>query len=341
MKFNLNRAHIPFMISAFVVIAASILFWYFINHPTIWNYFGRVIGVLTPIIIGVFAIAEVFQRAAHKTLGVVQIGDMKGVSVDLPNLKEWLQVKITFLRSFLIGVVVGILPGIGATTAAFVSYSEEVRWSKNPKLYGTGVINGVAAPETANSAAAACSMVPMLSLGLPGSAATAVMMGGLVIHGIQPGPLMMVMQKQMVYTIFVTMFIASVVMLFLGIACTRFFGYALKASYTILAPIISVFCVVGVYSINNSMFEVVIVFFVGVIGYFFKKYDYPLAPLIIGIVLGKIAEENLRRGLSIFQFDLVAMFVMKPITAVLMVLAIASLIYGFYVNLKKDRRLDD
>jgi len=291
-----------------------------------------------PIIIGVFAIAEVFTRSAHKTLGVAEVGDMKGVSIELPAWKEWLQLRVTFLRSFFIGVFVGILPGIGATTAAFVSYSEEVRWSKNPKLYGTGIINGIAAPETANSVAAACSMIPMLSLGLPGSAATAVMIGGLTIHGIQPGPLMMVTQKQMVYTIFVTMFIASITMLFLGIMMTRFFALVLKTKYTILAPIISVFCVVGVFSVNNSIFEVTLVFFVGVIGYFFKKYDYPMAPLIIGIVLGRIAEENLRRGLSVFNMDLVAMFVMKPITAVLMVLAIVSLFYGFYNNLKKKRQ---
>jgi len=290
-----------------------------------------------PVIIGVFAIGEVLSRSAHKTLGIVQIGDMKGISIDMPSVKDWLQLKVTFVRSFFIGVLIGILPGVGATTAAFVSYSEEVRWSKNPKLYGTGIINGVAAPETANSAAAACSMIPMLSLGLPGSAATAVMIGGLIIHGIQPGPLMMVTQTQMVYTIFVTMFIASITMLFFGIFTTRFFALVLKTKYTILAPIISVFCVVGVFSINNSIFEVTLVFFIGIIGYFFKKYEYPLAPLIIGLVLGRIAEENLRRGLSIFNMDVVQMFVMRPITAVLMVLSILSLAYGFYGNLKKSR----
>jgi len=141
----------------------------------------------------------------------------------------------------------------------------------------------------------------------------------------------------MVYTIFVTMFIASITMLFLGILTTRFFALVLKTKYSILAPIISVFCVVGVFSINNSIFEVTLVFFIGIAGYFFKKYEYPLAPLIIGLVLGRIAEENLRRGLSVFNMNLTEMFVMRPITAVLMVLAFLSLIYGFYGNLKKAR----
>ena len=308
------------------------------------NNFGTIalmggIGFM-PIIIGIFAIAEVFTRARHKTLGVVEVdGKATAVSVELPTIKEWLSLKVTFARSFLIGVIIGVLPGIGATTAAFVSYSEEVRWSKNPSLYGTGVMNGVAAPETANSVAATVSMVPLLSLGLPGSAATAVMIGGFLIHGIIPSPLMMVQQKQLVYTIFLTMFLASIVMLFMGIMMTRFFGYALKVRYAILAPIISILCFIGVFSINNSIFDVRLVFFVAVFGYFFRKFDYPLAPLIIGIVLGRIAEENLRRGLSMFNEDLVAMFVVRPITVVLMLLGIASLVYGLYNNFKKMMRV--
>ena len=292
-----------------------------------------------PIIIGVFAIAEVLSRSSQKNLGVVKFGEMKGISIELPALREWFAMKITFVRSFIIGAIIGTLPGIGATTAAFVAYSEEVRWSKKPELYGTGVLNGVVAPETANQSAAACAMIPLLALGLPGSATTAVMIGGLMIHGIQPGPLMMVMQKQLVYTIFVTMFIASFSMLIVGMFLTRLFAYVLKVNYTILAPIIVVFCVVGVFAINNSMFELVLTFFVAVIGYFFKKYEYPIAPLIIGVVLGKIAEENLRRGLSVFNMDLVQMFVMKPITAVLMVLSFACLAYGLYNNFKKGKAL--
>ena len=291
-----------------------------------------------PVIIGVFAISEVLERSAHKTLGVVEFGDMGKVSVDLPTLKEWLSLKVTVARSFFIGVLVGLLPGIGATTASFLAYSEEVRWSKNPKLYGTGVINGVAAPETANNTAAMVSMVPTLSLGLPGSAATAIMIGGLMIHGIQPGPLMMVTQKQMIYTIFVTLFIASIAMLFGGVLMTRFFAFALKVKYTLLAPIIAVFCVVGVFCLNYSIFEVTIVFFVAIAGFFFKKYDYPIAPLVIGLVLGKIAEENLRRGLAINNSDLAAMLLMRPLPVILLLLTIFSLIYGVLGNIKRKKQ---
>ena len=281
-----------------------------------------------PVIIGMFAISEVFSRAETKNLGVVKFGDeINKVKVRLPGLKAWWKYKASLIRGSIIGVVLGILPGIGATTASFVAYSQEVQFGKDKETFGTGRVEGVIAPSTANTAAAGGAFVPLLSLGIPGSSTAAVIIGGMMIHGIRPGPLMMTQQPAMVYTIFLTMFLANVFMLIFGIAAVKIFGAALKIDYTIMAPIIVVLCVVGVFALQNSMFDVVIMFVSGIVGYFFRKFGYPTAPLVIGLVLGTIAEENLRRGYSMYHGDLVGMFT-RPITLVLMIVSIASLIYG-------------
>jgi len=290
-----------------------------------------------PVIIGMFAISEVFVRAGTKNLGVVKFGDeINKVKVRLPALKEWLKYKMSLIRSSLIGVVIGILPGIGATTASFVAYSQEVQFAKDKESFGTGRVEGVIAPSTANTAAAGGAFVPLLSLGIPGSATAAVIIGGMMIHGIRPGPLMMVQQPKMVYTIFLTMLLANIFMLVFGILAVRVFGAALRIDYTVMAPIIIVLCVVGVFALSNSMFDVIIMFISGIIGYFFRKFGYPTAPLVIGLVLGSIAEENLRRGYSMYHGNLVAMFT-RPITLVLMILSVVSLAYGIYNSLKAEK----
>ncbi len=290
-----------------------------------------------PVIIGMFAISEVFSRAETKNLGVVKFGDeINKVKVKMPALKEWFKYKMSLIRGSLIGVVIGILPGIGATTASFVAYSQEVQFAKDKESFGTGRVEGVIAPSTANTAAAGGAFVPLLSLGIPGSSTAAVIIGGMMIHGIRPGPMMMTQQPKMVYTIFLTMFLANIFMLIFGIMAVKIFGAALKIDYTVMAPIIIVLCVVGVFALSNSMFDVIIMFVSGIVGYFFRKFGYPTAPLVIGLVLGTIAEENLRRGYSMYHGDLVGMFT-RPITAVLMVLSIASLVYGVYNSLKKEK----
>ena len=290
-----------------------------------------------PVIIGMFAISEVFTRAETKNLGVIKFGDeINKVKVKLPALKEWFKYKASLIRGSIIGVVIGILPGIGATTASFVAYSQEVQFAKDKESFGKGRVEGVISPSAANTSAAGGAFVPLLSLGIPGSSTAAVIIGGMMIHGIRPGPLMMQQQPQMVYTIFITMLLANIFMLIFGIAAVKIFGAALKIDYTIMAPIIVVLCVVGVFALSNSMFDVVIMFVAGIVGYFFRKFGYPVAPMVIGLVLGTIAEENLRRGYSMYHGDMIGMLT-RPITAVLMVVSVISLIYGIYNSLKKDK----
>lgn len=286
-----------------------------------------------PAIIGTFALAEVLQRSGERVTTGQVITD---VSTQLPSLKEFMATRITLLRSSTIGAIIGALPGVGATTAAFISYSEAVRWSKRPQDFGTGIADGIAAPESANNSAVGGSMVPLLALGIPGSATTAVMLGGLTIHGIIPGPLLLENNAQLVYTVFIGMFLANILMLVFGIRAARYFALVLKAPYALVGPAIVVLCMTGVYALNSNISDVGIMLAMGAFGFLLRKLKYPIASFVIGLVLGPIAETSLRQGLVISNYDYWE-FVSRPITAVLLAASIASLVYGFYGQWKRHR----
>ena len=286
-----------------------------------------------PAIIGTFALAEVLQRSGERVTTGQVITD---VSTQLPSLREFLATRITLLRSSTIGAIIGALPGVGATTAAFISYSEAVRWSKRPQDFGTGIADGIAAPESANNSAVGGSMVPLLALGIPGSATTAVMLGGLTIHGIIPGPLLMENNAQLVYTIFIGMFLANILMLVFGIRAARYFALVLKAPYALVGPAIVVLCMTGVYALNSNIGDVGIMLAMGAFGFLLRKLKYPIASFVIGLVLGPIAETSLRQGLVISDYNYWE-FVSRPITAVLLAASAASLIYGFYGQWKRHK----
>ncbi len=288
-----------------------------------------------PAIIGTFALAEVLQRAGEKTSTADVITD---VSTKLPSMKEFLATRITLIRSSTIGAVIGALPGVGATTAAFISYSEAVRWSKRPQDFGTGVAEGIAAPESANNSAVGGSMIPLLALGIPGSATTAVMLGGLTIHGIIPGPLLMETNTQLVYTVFIGMFIANILMLIFGIRMARYFALILKAPYALVGPAIVVLCMTGVYALNSNIVDVGVMLAMGAFGFLLRKLQYPIASFVIGLVLGPIAERSLRQGLVIADYNYWE-FAARPITAILLLGSLASLIYGFYGQWKRYRQV--
>ncbi len=224
-----------------------------------------------PAIIGAFAVSEVLSRA--------ETGIKKGevlftkVSTVLPRIKEILKMKWLILRSALIGTWIGILPGVGATTAAFVGYAEAVRWSKHPEKFGTGIPEGIAAPETANNAATGGAMVPLLTLGIPGSATTAVIIGGFLVHGLQPGPMLFINQPKLMYSIFLAMLLANILMLFAGLGVAKVFSNFRRIRYSILGPCIFIFAAIGSYGIRNDPVDLWIMFFFGVIGYFMKSQE--------------------------------------------------------------------
>jgi putative tricarboxylic transport membrane protein len=288
-----------------------------------------------PAIIGMFALAEVLTRLSETHIGGEKITK---VSTRLPTVREIYNLKGTLLRSSAIGTVIGTLPGVGATTAAFISYSEAVRWSRDPSRFGKGAYEGIAAPEAANNSAVGGSMVPLLALGIPGSATTAIMIGGLTIHGIVPGPMLMTTNKELVYSVFIGMLLANLIMIFFGLRAARYFAKILDAPYALVGPGIVVLCMTGVYALRNNIMDLVVMLVFGALGFLLRRLDYPIAPLIIGLVLGPIAEVSLRRALLLNDFELWGVLT-RPITATLLIFSIASLVYGLYGQIRRNREL--
>jgi putative tricarboxylic transport membrane protein len=236
----------------------------------------------------------------------------------------------TSLRSCLIGCWMGISPA-GATPASFMSYGIAKRVSKRGKFFGKGEIEGVVAPETAAHAAGTSALLPMLSLGVPGSPTAAVLLGGLLIWGLQPGPLLFVEQKEFVWGLIASMYLGNIVGLIVVLTCVPLFAAILRIPFSIIAPIILVMCAIGAYTVHNSTFDVVMMLVFGVIGYVLKKGNYPLAPMVLAIVLGDKAEEAFRQSLLGSQGGL-GVFFSNGLVGTIMALGLIALFWPLISN---------
>ena len=232
---------------------------------------------------------------------------------------------LTFLRSTAIGCWMGITPG-GATPASFMSYGVAQRMSKDPHSFGKGQIEGVLAPETAAHAAGTSALLPMLTLGIPGSPTAAVLLGGLLIWGLQPGPMLFIEQKDFVWGLIASMYLGNLVGLIVVLTTVPFWASILRIPFSVIAPIIIVICAIGAYTVNNSMFDVWLMLAFGVLGYLFKKLKYPLAPLVLALVLGDMAEASFRQSMLISQGSL-AIFWANPLVASIAGIAIVLLLW--------------
>ena len=252
--------------------------------------------------------------------------------------KYWL----TMLRSCFIGCWMGITPA-GATPASFMSYGIAKRVSKNGNNFGKGEIEGVVAPETAAHAAGTAALLPMLSLGVPGSPTAAVLLGGLLIWGLQPGPMLFVEQKEFVWGLIASMYLGNLFGLIVVLTCVPIFAAILRVPFSIIAPLILVLCAIGAYSVHSSTFDVMLMLVFGVVGYLLKKCNYPLAPLVLAIVLGDKAEEAFRQSLLGSQGSL-GIFFSNPLVSTIMVLGLIALFWsaiqeGYQPAAHPDRRL--
>jgi putative tricarboxylic transport membrane protein len=236
-----------------------------------------------------------------------------------------------YLNSSLLGSIIGVLPGAGATIASFICYNEVKRFSKKKDQFGTGCLEGVAAPEAGNNAVVGGSLVPLLTLGIPGSATAAVLIGALMLHDIQPGPLLFQTNGEVVYGIFAGLFLACFAQLFFGLLGVPLWVKVISAPRALLLPVIAAISVVGAYGYNNSVVDVWVMFGFGLLGYLLKKYHYPVTPIILALVLGGILEENFRRSLMISEGDY-SIFFTHTISAVLLVLAALSLLSPILFN---------
>ena len=281
-----------------------------------------------PVAIGLFGLGEVLADAEQVGKPPLAKGRY-GLRDVLPSGADWVRSRWAIVRGTVLGFLVGVLPGAGPTVASFLSYTVEKRVSKHPEQFGKGAIEGVAAPESANNAAATAAMVPMLTLGIPGSATTAIMLGGLMMWGLRPGPMLFEKNPQFVWGLIASQYIANVMLLILSTAFIPLFVRALRVPYGILMPLIVIFCVTGAYSLKNNVWDVGQMLVFGVLGYFMKKLGYSPAALVLALVLGPLAERALRQSLIISDAG-IGIFFTRPISAVLMALAFVAVAAPVY-----------
>ncbi|MCI0548980.1 MAG: tripartite tricarboxylate transporter permease [Candidatus Rokubacteria bacterium] len=275
-----------------------------------------------PVAIGLFGFGEVLAAAETRVEGRILNARYRLRDVML-SAADWARSRWAIARGTALGFVVGVLPGAGPTVASFLSYALEKKISPHPEEFGRGAIEGVAAPESANNAASAGAMVPMLTLGIPGSATTAVMLGGLMMWGLRPGPLLFEKNPDFVWGLIASMYIGNVMLVVLNIAFIPLFVRALRVPASILMPLIIVFCITGAYSQGNKMWDVGQMLVFGVLGYLMKKLDYSPAALTLALVLGPLAERALRQSLILSDAGL-GIFFLRPIAAVLTTAALAA-----------------
>ena len=289
---------------------------------------------LVPIVMGIFGIGEVLsslEKAVDLKLLTTKITGL------FPNLKDWRDSIGAILRGTFLGCFLGVLPGAGAILSSFVSYAIEKKLSKHPEKFGTGTIEGVAGPESANNAAATGAFIPLFSLGIPSNAVTALLLGALMIHGLETGPLLVIKHPEVFWGTIMSMYIGNAMLLVLNLPLIGLWVKVLRIPLRVLYPLIFLFCLIGAYSVNNQIFDIFITIFFGVIGYLLQRYGYEAAPLVLAFILAPTFEASLRRSLIMSQGSF-SIFLDRPVAAISLLIAGLLLLSLFFPVLKKLRR---
>ena len=274
-----------------------------------------------PVVMGLFGVGEIFLSMEAPVLEIIKtkLSDL------LPKREEWKVCTGAIGRGTIIGFFLGLIPGIGAIIPTFMAYVVEKKVSKHPEKFGTGVIEGVASPETANNSYANAAMVPLLTLGIPGSPTLAVLMGAFIIHGLTPGPFLFKERPDVVWGLIASLYLGNAILLVLNLPLVGLWAKLLEIRYQYLYPGILLFCILGAYSLNQSVFDVGIMVAFGILGYIFRKLDWPLAPTVLALILGPMMERALRTSLEMSAGDL-SILVTRPISAVLLIAAAVVLL---------------
>lgn len=275
-----------------------------------------------PLILGFFAVAEVFVQGERMLTGRYRAPRL---GLEFPTLREFWRLKLAVTRSFVLGFFAGVLPGIGATLAAFMSYNEAVRWSRHPERFGRGELEGVVASETANNSATGGAMIPLLALGLPGGALTAMMMGVFQLHGMEPGPLVLVNGKDLVWVTFVAMFVANLCIFGLGYLETKTTVHLLRIPFRIFAPAILLLSTVGAYALRNLIVDVWVMFGAGILGYLLRRTGYSVAGIVLGVILGDLGEAAFVKSMQLMHYDFFGFFG-RPVAAVLLLAGAGTIV---------------
>ncbi|NDH26061.1 MAG: hypothetical protein EBY35_07575 [Rhodobacteraceae bacterium] len=279
-----------------------------------------------PAILGFFAVSEIFVQAEKRVGGTYSAPKF---NVDFPTFFELWAHKIAVVRSIFVGFFCGILPGIGATLAAFMGYGEAVRWSKNKEEFGKGKLEGVISSETANNAATGAAMIPLLALGLPGGALTAMMVAVFQMHDLEPGPLVFYNSPDLIWVVFSAMFYANLSILFIGLIETKTILYLLKIPFQFLAPMILMLASIGAYIGRGLVLDVIVMFVAGIVGFLLRRSGYSIPGIVLGLILGKIGEQNFAQGMQMVHYDLVTYF-SRPICTILIVAGVLTLLKSLH-----------
>ncbi len=283
---------------------------------------------LVQIVIGLFGVSEILITLEKGVRRIILKTEIKGL---LPTLKDWKDSILPITRGSILGFFLGVIPGMSVVIPTFISYSLEKKLSKYPEKFGTGVIEGVAGPEAANNAASSGCMVPLLSLGIPPGAASALILGAMMIYGVVPGPMLIKESPQVFWGVIGSMYIGNVMLLLLNLPLISIWVKTLKTPYPILFTLILLFCLIGSYTVAYSLTDMVIMIIFGLIGYLMKKFDYEMAPLVLGLVLGPLMERKFRTSM-IMSHGSFSIFFRRPISMVLLGLAILVLISPIFTK---------
>jgi putative tricarboxylic transport membrane protein len=284
---------------------------------------------------GMFGISEVLLNVEQQTMRVVYETRIKGL---FPSKKDWRDSARPIARGSLLGFLLGILPGGGPIISSFIAYAIEKRCSKHPEKFGTGVIEGVASPETANNSATAGSFVPLLTLGIPSNVIMALLLGAFIIHGITPGPLLIERHPQLFWGVIASMYVGNIMLLVLNLPLIGLWVKVLRIPYQVLFPLILLFCLIGVYSLNSSAVDIYVMIGAGIFGYLMRKFHYEGAPLVLAFVLGPLLETSLRQSLLMSQGSFL-IFLTRPISAISLAIIAILLLSPLLPGIKKRRKV--
>ncbi len=290
---------------------------------------------MVAIVVGLFGFSE-FLRNTSKVVFKKKELQVERTKTNLRVIKDFLHMKAMAVRSILLGIFMGVLPGSGSTVASLLAYNEAVRWSKHPEKFGTGIDEGIAAPEFANNAACGGALIPALTLGIPGSSTCAVILAAMISHGMTPGPRLFVENSDVVWGFIAAFLTANVVMIFVGLLGIWVLAKVLTIHRAILNWIIFLLCVIGAFGINNNMIDVYIMFIFGFLGFVLEKYGFPLMPLVLGIILGPLAETALETGM--IMHGSFWPFITRPVAGILLFLSIVSALFPLIRGILVHRR---
>jgi len=290
---------------------------------------------ILPVVMGLFGVAEILSN--FEETGQTEIFKTKIKNL-FPNLQDWKDSFWPIMRGSLVGFLLGVLPGGGPVISSFASYVIEKKVSRHPERFGKGAIEGVAGPESANNSCVSGAFIPLLTLGIPSTAVMAIILSALVVHGLRPGPLLLQNNPDVFWGIIASMYIGNVMLLVLNLPLIGLWVQVLKVPYRILFPIIFALCIVGVYTVNNSVIDIGLMIFFGVMGYFLRKFDFEAAPLVLAFVIGPMLEDGLRQSLLIFRGNILGFF-HRPISSVLLCVSFVLLASSIISWARKKTRV--